>query len=110
MSPNSSWHKWNEGTMNFGGRSIFITEQLISRVTKILIVGRKFYRDRKFSDATIDDFPKELAESEAFVKQEGQTYFQPGCIKKLWRFVLRAIIYYVTLEGRFSWICSQHFV
>lgn len=34
--------KWNEGTLNVGGRSIIITKELISRVMDILIIDRKF--------------------------------------------------------------------
>ena len=58
-----------------GGQNETITEELIFKVTGIPIVGIKFYEDHKFSDACIEEFPKELSENEALVKQEGKTYF-----------------------------------
>ena len=37
-------------------------------------------------------------------------YYKPASIKKLWRFVLRAIISYITLDTRFDRIRTHHFV
>ena len=65
------------------GRNFSIIEELISMVKGLPMVGIKFYRDKKFSNPTIDNFPKEPRESIALVKQEGKNYFHLRCIKKL---------------------------
>lgn len=50
-----------------------MTKELIFKVKGIPIMGRKFYRDIKFSNAIIDEFPKELGESKALIKIKGKT-------------------------------------
>lgn len=49
--------KWNVVTLNRDGWNITIREEIISKVTSIPIVGKKFYMDCKFSYANIEDFP-----------------------------------------------------
>lgn len=60
--------KWNEGTLNIGSQNFTIIEEIISNMSGILIVRRKFYRDQRFSNAAIEEFPKDPSESEALVK------------------------------------------
>ena len=77
---NYSWGRKNE---EHGWLSVTITKELISKVIGIPIMGRKFYRDHNFLDDVNNGFLKDPGESEALVKQESKTYFQPTCIKKL---------------------------
>ena len=51
---------------------------------------------------------KNHEEKEALVKRG--THFLLSSIKPLWRFVLRAIIKYITLDTKFDRICTYHFV
>ena len=51
------------------------------------------------------DFAKDMKE---LVKTGA--YYEPTSIKKLWRFVLRAIISYITLNTRFDRIWTHHFI
>ncbi len=75
-----------------------ITKEVIALVTKIFAEGFKFYRD----------FAKNSKERNKLVKCE--TYYEMDSIKKLWRYVLWAIIEYISLDTRFDRVRTHHFV
>ena len=72
-------------------------------------MGNNFYRDRKIFDSVVDNFPKMSKERKNLVKKKGITYLQPNSLKKFWRIILRAIVSYITLHGRFSRVYTYHF-
>ena len=39
-----------------------------------------------------------------------ETYYEMESIKKLWRYVLRVIIEYISLDSRFDKIITHHFI
>lgn len=77
-------------------------------VTKIRLVGTNFFRDKKMLANVVSDFVKDEVERNKLVKVD--TYYIMKCIRKLWRYVLRIIIEYFTLDPKFDRIRSHHFV
>ena len=53
-------------------------------------------------------FAKNAEEKKKLVKVE--TYYEMDSIKKLWRYVLRAIIEFISLDTRFNRVRTHHFV
>ena len=56
----------------------------------------------------VDNFVKTPKERKCLVKSE--TFYELKSIKKLWRYVLRALIEYVTLDSRFDRVRTHHFI
>ena len=79
-------NSWKDGRVKVDGVSFQVTEDVISHVTKILVEGLKFYRDKKVSANAVKDFAKNTKERNELVKCE--TYYEMDSIKKLWRYVL----------------------
>ena len=90
------------------GVEFSITEEIISQVTSIPIIGKKFYRDRKVSRHVVVEFTKNQEEKVMLVKRG--THYLSSFIKPLWRFMLHAIIKYITLDTKFDHICTYHFM
>ena len=67
-----------------------------------------FYKDKKMSTNVVNNFIKDEKEKSKLVKID--TYYNIESIKKLWRYVLRILIEYVTLDPRFDRIRTHHFV
>ena len=70
--------------------------------------GIKFFRDKKMSANIVKDFVKDEEERKKLVKVE--TYYEMESIKKLWRYVLRVIIEYISLDTRFDRFGTHHFI
>ena len=83
-------------------------EEVIAIVSEILIEGFKFFTDKKLSAIAVRDFLKDAKELKALKKID--MYYIPNTMKKLWRYVLRAIIEYITLDPRFDQARTHHFV
>lgn len=81
---------------------------IISHITQILDEGLKFYRHKKMSVNVVKDFGKNTEEKKKLVKSE--TYYEMDSIKKLWRYLLRAIIEYIYLDMIFDSVRTHHFV
>ena len=77
-------------------------------VTSIPIVGKKFYRNWKISGQVLVEFTKNQEEKKVLVKRG--THYLLSSIKPLWRFMLHAIIKYITLDTRFDHLCTYHFM
>ena len=75
---------------------------------KIPLEWINFFKDKKMSANTIKDFVKDEDERKKLVKAE--MYYKMESIKKLWRYVLRVIIEYISLDSRFDRIIMHHFV
>lgn len=111
FKPSVTWSmvkSWNEGIDKIDGVDFMVMEDVISAVTSIPIMGKKFYRDRKISGQAVVEFTKDLEEKKALLKKG--TYYLSSTIKPLWRFVLRVIIKYISLDTRFDCLCTHHFV
>ena len=67
-----------------------------------------FYRDKKMLANVVNDFVKDEKEKDKLVKID--TYYDIESIKKLWRYVLRILIEYITLNPKFDRIRTHHFV
>ena len=85
-----------------------ITEEVIAAVSDISMEGIKFFRDKKFSLNVVDNFVKTPKERKHLVKSE--MFYELKSIKKLWRYVLRELIEYVTLDSHFDRVRTYHFV
>jgi len=97
---NSIVKSWKDGSFRVNGVSFLITEEVISTIIEILIEGFKFFRDKKLSANVVRDFVKDAKELKALKNID--TFYIPNTIKKLWRYVLRALIKYITLDPRFD--------
>ena len=73
---------------------------MIAAVSDIPMEGIKFFRDKKLSLSAVDTFVKTLKERKHLVKSE--MFYELDSIKKLWRYVLRALIEYITLDSHFD--------
>ena len=99
---------WHNGKVKIDGVSHHITEGLIAEVTDFSLDGMSFYKDKKMFANTVNDFVKDDKEKSKLVKID--TYYDIESIKKIWRYVLRIIIEYVTLDPRFDRVRTHHFV
>ena len=70
--------------------------------------GIKFCRDKKLSLSAVNDFVKTPKEKNELVKSE--TFYELESIKKLWRYVLRVLIEYITLDSWLDRVRTYHFV
>ena len=77
-------------------------------ISEIMIEGFKFFRDKKLLANAVKDFVERDKELKEHRKIE--TYYVPDSMKKRWRYVLRAIIEYITLDPRFDRARTHHFV
>lgn len=105
---NSMIGSWKDGRVKVNGVSFMITEEVISTVAKILIQGFKFFRDKKLSANAVQDFVKDEKELKALKKID--MYYVPKTMKKLWRYVVRVVIEYITLDPRFDRARTHHFI
>ena len=97
-----------DGHVKIDGVSHQVSVGTIALVTKIPNEGIKFYRDKKMSANAIKDFTKNTDEKKKLVKNE--TYYEMDSIKKLWRYVLRVVIEFFSLDTRFDRVRTHHFV
>ena len=99
---------WKDGKVKVNEVSFMITKEVIVTISEIPIEGFKFFRDKKLLANAVRDFVKDAKELKALKMID--TYYIPDTMKKLWRYVLRAIIEYITLDPRFDWAHTHHFV
>ena len=99
---------WKDGKVKVNGVYFQITEEVIVTVTEIPIEGFKFFRDKKLSANAVRDFVE--SEKELKARRKIDTYYFPDSMKKRWRYVLRAVIEYFTLDPRFDRARTHHFV
>ena len=91
---------WKDGKVKVNGTYFQITEEVIAAVTDIPMEGIKFFRDNKLSLSVVDTFVKTPMERKHLVKSK--MVYELDSIKKLWRYVLRALIEYITLDSHFD--------
>ena len=77
-------------------------------VSEIPMEGIKFFRDKKMSLSAVDTFVKTPKERKHLIKSE--IFYELNSIKKLWRYVLKALIEYITLDSHFDRVRTYHFV
>lgn len=65
---NSMVNSWKDGRVKVNGVSFQITEEIIALVSKILVEGFKFYRDKKLLVNVVKDFAKKIEERNELVK------------------------------------------
>lgn len=99
---------WSNGKFKIDGVTHQIIEGLIAEVIEIPLVSTNFSKDKKMSANVVSNFVKDEKEMNKIVIVG--TYYIMESIKKLWRYVLRIIIEYFTLDPRFDRIRSHHFV
>lgn len=99
---------WKDGYVKIDKVSHQVSFKMISLVTRIPQEGINFFWDKKMSANAVKDFTKDAEERKKLVKVE--TYYETDSIKKLWRYVLRAIIEFITLDTRFDRVKTHHFV
>ncbi len=56
----------------------------------------------------VKDFTKDAKKRKKLVKVK--TYYEMDSIKKLWRYILRVVIEFITLDTRFDRVTMHHFV
>ena len=105
---NSMVSSWKDGRVKVNGVHFWVTEEVISSISEIPVEGFKFFRDKKFSANAVKDFVE--SEKKMKVLRKIDTYYVLDTMKKLLRYVLRAVIEYITLDPRFDWACTHHFV
>ena len=105
---NNMVNSWNNGKVKVNGTYFQITEEVVAEVTGLPMEGHKFFRDKKMSANAVKDFVKNTEELNNLGKKE--TFFVTDTIKKLWRYVLYAVIEYITLDPRFDRVRTHHFV
>ena len=101
-------NSWKDGKVKVNRTYFQITEEVIAAVAEIPREGIKFFRDKKMSMNAVDNFVKNLKEEKRLVKSE--TFYEYNSIKKLWRYMLRALIEYVTLDLQFDRVRTHHFI
>lgn len=99
---------WKEGRVKVNDINFRITKEVIATMTEILIKGFKFFRDKKLSANMVRDFVESEKELKALKKLN--TYYVLDSMKKSWRYVLKAVIEYITLDPRFDRAHTHHFV
>ena len=99
---------WKDGRVKVNEVYFQIMEEVIVTISEILIEGFKFFKDKKLSTNVVRDFVEDEKELKALRKID--TYYVLDSMKKWWRYVLRAIIEYITLDPRFDRACTHHFV
>ena len=99
--------RWNEGIVKINGADFTMMEEVIYMVTTIPIIGKKLYKDGKISRYVAIEFVKDVEEMKALAKKG--TYDLPSSIKPLWRFLLRIIIMYISMDTKFDRLCTYHF-
>ncbi len=105
---NNMVNSWNNGKVKVNGVSFQITKEVVAEVTGIPMEGSKFYRDKKLSSNAVKEFVKNSVEMNKLEKKE--SFYVTETIKKIWRYVLYALIDYVTLDPRFDQVRTHHFV
>ena len=85
---------WKDGRVKVNGVYFWITEEVITTISEILIEGFKFFKDKKLSAKVVKDFVE--SEKELKALRNIDTYYVPDSMKKRWRYVLRAVIEYIT--------------
>ena len=72
---------WKDGKVKVNGVSFWITKEVFTMVTKILMESFKFFRDKKLSTNVVKDFMKSTKELNDLVKSE--TFYEMESMKKL---------------------------
>ena len=101
-------NSWKAGHVKIDGVSHQVNADIIAEITKIPNERINFYRDKKLSANALRDFTKDAAERKKLVKVE--TYYKMDSIKKLWRYVLQAVIEFISLDTRFDRVRTHHFM
>ena len=70
--------------------------------------GINFYRDKKILANTVREFVKDEEERKKLVK--AKTYYEMELTKKLWRYVLRVVIEYISVDTRFDRVKTHHLI
>ena len=99
---------WKNGRVKIDGVTHHVNVDLIAQVTKIPLEGINFFRDKKMSTNVVKVFVRDEDERKKLMNVE--IYYEMESIKKLWRYVLRVIIEYISLDSRFDRIRTHHFV
>lgn len=100
---------WCNGSFKIYGVKFKLDVCLIATVTSMPHTRLNFFRDLKFSNNTVNLFPRKEKERDRIGKAIGG-YYEAGNIKKIWGWVLNTIMEYITVEGRFSRAHTYHFV
>lgn len=101
--------KWRKGTLKMGYQTIPIDEDLIAQVMGLCREGSNFYKDKKLSKEAIERYPETTKEKKWLVKLS-KTYYPLRAYAKPWRDFLFSIMWYITLDGRFTKVYGYHFV
>lgn len=101
-------NSWKEGRVKIDGVHYQVDIRIIAHVSEIPDVGLQFFQDKKVSVSAVKEFAQHTDANKELVKTE--MYFEMEPIKKLWRYVLKAIISYITLDTRFDRIRMHHIV
>ncbi len=99
---------YKNGRVKIDGVTHHVNVDLIVWVAEIPLEGSNFFRDKKMSTNVVKVFVKDEAKRNKLIKVE--TYYEVESIKKLWRYVLRIIIEYISLDPRIDRIRMHHFV
>lgn len=91
------------------GETWKIDEDLVAEVMGLQKEGTKFYRDWKYVAEEFKNFPKLEDEKAKLVKKDNISYYLPQQVKSFWQKVLRVLMEFLTVDGRFTKIYNYHF-
>lgn len=92
---------WINGSFKIYGVKFKLDAGLIATVTGMPHSGLNFFRDLKVSNNAVNLFLRKEKERARIGKATGG-YYKASNIKKIWCWVLNAIMEYITIEGQFS--------
>ena len=99
---------WKNGRVKIDRVTHQVNVELIAQVTKIPLEGINFFRDKKMLGNIAKYFVRDEDERKKLMKAE--KYYEMESIKKIWRYVLRVIIEYISLDSSFDRIRMHHFI
>lgn len=86
-----------------------LDEDLVVEVIGLQKEGTKFYRDQKFAVEAIKNFPKSDEEKVQLTKKENVSYYLPHQVKSFWQNMLRVLMEFLIVDGRFTKVYNYHF-
>lgn len=97
-------------TVTLFGQTWRVDEDLVAEVNGLQKDDINFYRDRKFSVEAIKNFPKNEEERACIAKKDNISYYLPNEVNSFWQKMLKVLMEYLTIDGRFSKVYNYHFV
>jgi hypothetical protein len=99
---------WDKGMVNLANKSFSLSLELLSKIIGLPLDGLKFSKEIKVRTKAYQKFP-ETDEERALLVKGKKDYVDIENINNIWGSVIRVIMEYFTLEGRYSKVYNYHF-